>query len=231
METRLKFFICSVAFNGSDGMKLPNLNDINEGKVIPSEEPCSFFENRTRYSCEPTPFLVSACLAKRLKRQHERTQDPKVEEFKQNIQNRRRNNSNRREYTQQKSDAEYASIPIVHVPKGFGVVPFHTKPQSDVVARYRQIAEVPAPNVSVLKQLLIGPEFEQPQSFHFSNSDVRNTAPYNNFSQCLPSEERATESRSSVSNISTLSHRMMNNGIYANINYKDAQNPSEWSGC
>lgn len=212
-------------------MKLPNLNDINEGKVIRSEEPCSFFENRTRYSCEPTPFLISACLSKRLKRQHERTQDPKIEEFKQNIQNRRRTNSNRREYTQLKSDAEYLSIPVVHVPKGFGIIPFHAKSQSDVVSRYRQIAEMPAPNVSVLKQLLLGPDFEQPQSFNFRNSDVCDITPYNNFSQCLPSDEHALESRSGFSNINKLQHRMTSTGISANISYKDSQNPCEYSGC
>jgi len=71
IERKLKFFICSVAFNGTDGYKLPNLNDVNEDSVLRDEEPCSDIDEKYRYSCEPTPLLVSACLMKSLKRQSE----------------------------------------------------------------------------------------------------------------------------------------------------------------
>ncbi|XP_065679097.1 uncharacterized protein LOC136074877 [Hydra vulgaris] len=72
IETKLKFFICSYSFNGSDGYHLNSLNDIYEDKVLREEEPCRSFDEKYRYLCEPTPFLISACLVKDLTRKNEK---------------------------------------------------------------------------------------------------------------------------------------------------------------
>ena len=72
IETKLKFFICSYSFNGSDGYYLSSLNDIYEDVIIRDEEPCRYFDEKYRYLCEPTPFLVSACLVKDLTRKNDK---------------------------------------------------------------------------------------------------------------------------------------------------------------
>lgn len=156
IETKLKFFICSIAFNGSDGLKLPNLNDIYDDHIIRDEEPCALFERRSRYSCEPTPFLVSACLIKRLKRHFEPgfNKSPYRHRCRKQ-QNHARTNHKKHDI---RAHAQFSKEPqTVPVSKTITVLPGSDREKERHVTDQCNHPGVSTPSrVSVLKQLLLG---------------------------------------------------------------------------
>ena len=149
IETKLKFFICSIAFNGSDSFKLPNLNDIYQDHIIREEQPCALFDERSKYSCEPTPFLVSACLVKKLKRHLE--PGFKSPGQRRRYQHRQRSTPKKHNPTATENIKKNTEC----LPKSVTILP-NIERSVDIINRYKQISSTPLKNVSVLKQLLLG---------------------------------------------------------------------------
>lgn len=48
------------------------MNDLYEDDILKDELPCQAIEEKVRYSCEPTPLFVSACLVKSLRRERDK---------------------------------------------------------------------------------------------------------------------------------------------------------------
>ena len=183
----MKFFICAVAFNGSDGHKLQNLNDLYEDNIIRDEEPCRRFDEKSRYSCEPTPFLVSACLVKKLKRHLQPGHNvSKLTDYQ------RRHQSRGRPFTKKsdvivKDPQSHSTLPIVSVSKTVTIISNNQRNNLDKNKNNNnnnnndnnQLSKLPSPNVSVLKQLLLGTDYQaiqitdidgnQPESKEFDN--------------------------------------------------------------
>jgi len=191
IEKRLKFFICSVTFNGSDGHLLPTLNDVHEDKILRDEEPCEKFDERIIYPCEPSPLLVSACLVKTLKHQNE------VQSSKSNRSPRNRR-SRKKNLLYRGTQPSFSGMPIVHMPSN--MLSYNDRMNTDVMNRYNEVSSLPPTNVSILKQLLLAGDcraIQQPSCFQqngaYSNTVINSQTPYR--LQNIPEFNTTTQSK------------------------------------
>ena len=58
---KLKVFLKSISFNGSEGVRFETLNDLYFDHVLTDEFPCSDVGASEEYRCNPTPFIVASC--------------------------------------------------------------------------------------------------------------------------------------------------------------------------
>ena len=58
---KLKVFLKSVSYNGCEGTKLPNLNDLYGDQLLVDEFPCNELRNNEEFKCNPTPFVLASC--------------------------------------------------------------------------------------------------------------------------------------------------------------------------
>jgi len=160
IEKKLKFFVMSVAFNGSDGHKLPSLNDLYEDSVITKEDPCNLLDKKARYPCEPTPLRVSACLMRSMTKQND-TPPPKSYRT---LSSRRRN-TQRRNNTSVVVTGRHSKENSTTTVKAPGKVEPHVLKQdhSQILDEINKLFQNNSAqkNVSVLKQLLLRSASEQ----------------------------------------------------------------------
>ena len=58
---KLKVYLKSVSYNGCEGMKLPNLNDLYCDQLLLDEFPCTELAKNEEFKCNPTPFVIASC--------------------------------------------------------------------------------------------------------------------------------------------------------------------------
>ena len=151
----------SVAFNGSDGHKLPNLNDLYEDSVIRKEDPCNLLDKKARYPCEPTPLRVSACLMRSMTKQNDA---PPPKNSYRTLSGRRRN-TQRRNNTSVVVTGRHSKDNATTTVKAPCKVETHVLKQdhSQILDEINKLFQNNSAqkNVSVLKQLLLRSASEQ----------------------------------------------------------------------
>ncbi|XP_032243294.2 microtubule-associated protein futsch [Nematostella vectensis] len=58
---KLKVFLKSVSYNGSEGMKFETLNDLYCDHLLIDRPPCTDLPSLPEFKCNPTPFVVASC--------------------------------------------------------------------------------------------------------------------------------------------------------------------------
>jgi len=58
---KLKVYLKSVSYNGSEGTILPNLNDLYVDQLLVDEFPCNELSKNEEFKCNPTPFIIASC--------------------------------------------------------------------------------------------------------------------------------------------------------------------------
>ena len=231
-----------MAFNGPDGCKLPNLNDINEDILIRTEEPCNLLDLKHRYPCEPTPLLVSSCLLRPLKRQTKAKSRPsRGRRSAGTTQHRRNETSVRVTGPHAKNDTSSTNSVNSRIQHNLSKQDhnrildeinrmFHTATNSCTVDNDNNNNnnnsgnDNPAhKNISILKQLLLRSASEQHMAF--TQSLEQNGGAFNNLhSNHATSVERLImSSRNSVETLSDSNSKINNNN---NNNYNDQMDDS-----